>query len=1249
MSMRRLAFPKTQLQAQELINRRQDQFLGMDLDDPASNLSQGYAQDLVNATAFNKYIEGRTGSRLIKDLDLPNNNKQYLIDKIGPNAYFRYFNPALVLNPGTIADISVGDYLVLQGNGHPEHYQVTQIVPTPPSGDPYCVCTISEDNRNTTTSATETTRKRVWGTTFNEMSQQIIVHIGTKLYFIDQFFANNYQEIVFCGASADQIVESRSIMRSDLSDVIVFNGNGIYRINFFSDAYGTHARYFKINSALPTSLIETYQQIAIQTKSRNYIYTMSRILGQNTIAGDRTTGLIVQESASTAVDPKINQDTSMLYGAKSVSDSDFAYGMITSGPVHGIISDWKAITNGGFAISINGLPSQTISLNFAAVTNMTDICSVIQNALQPFFPGSECYFQTNPSTGDMQIIVTSGQIAGGVIVQPTAPLSGYTNILGTGTGGNGYLPLDAKTSAVLNNAARAGQSFFVEGEQAPVGSKHWTHLSIYSSKDPNAAAGNLSDMMIWNNDVPLIKPMSVQLLEPVTTPTAIYIFDATASPMVFERADEGCWVTGSATSELYELGYLCDSSGNRVYDPTSPYIQVIYQNTAMALSTPSIIAIGANSLDTVTQTGTALNCTSGRFSSDMVGGQVFLENGNILIVTSYQSVYAIQVQESGTISTAIAAAWNYSFQKYNLTIYNSGSHMHPTMLAIPGYGSSNHFSTSMVGKYVFINNNDLTTPIAMNNFSQYYPAKITAIDPHSLNLTLSLPSSMLVNSKNMFISNVPPRAYNDVIPDSTLNSRLNQNTFLLQTRFFLPLPSSPIGELANNFMVVSPLNSRQIMYSQMPTDGHYITGYYSANDQFSDSVRDNVLNLKSINGRLVAQCQHSHWGLTLSQYGEIDMLTGQTIFTLPIFSIIDYKGYVPGGTRDIDLGSSLVFCNDGSMHLFDGSSFDATNQAYGACWKALRQFYQRVITSYDRVAGLQIFGTSVVTTDTANAINWQTGECFALSVSSMQGTGWRRYSGSDMVFPEPNTEGMIIPDQYGNLLSLMLDEKTGRWWQISTYNGPINSGLVATYKDKWGASIQAAYHSPEHTGTLESYQIEHLESHAYTRPIDPVAGYMENFSISAEIYADGQSFFNAITQDIPITGDTTFDRQTLGNRISVRYIFSESGFQMVSSDHFYDSRDRSNTTAPDQGPNQEQVYQNNYSQGNVWLTRGLNQLMNRQNGIPATGNFTPTDGPDGVSNSAMKFSATDPGLTLPVAGTYDSDFTIQFGFRFQAP
>jgi hypothetical protein len=58
----------------------------------------------------------------------------------------------------------------------------------------------------------------------------------------------------------------------------------------------------------------------------------------------------------------------------------------------------------------------------------------------------------------------------------------------------------------------------------------------------------------------------------------------------------------------------------------------------------------------------------------------------------------------------------------------------------------------------------------------------------------------------------------------------------------------------------------------------------------------------------------------------------------------------------------------------------------------------------------------------------------------------------------------------------------------------------------------------------------------------------------------------------------------------------------------------------------------------------MNQLLNRQNGIPATGDFTPTDGPDGQDNSAMAFDG-GAGLVLPEAGTLDSDFTIQFGIR----
>jgi len=65
----------------------------------------------------------------------------------------------------------------------------------------------------------------------------------------------------------------------------------------------------------------------------------------------------------------------------------------------------------------------------------------------------------------------------------------------------------------------------------------------------------------------------------------------------------------------------------------------------------------------------------------------------------------------------------------------------------------------------------------------------------------------------------------------------------------------------------------------------------------------------------------------------------------------------------------------------------------------------------------------------------------------------------------------------------------------------------------------------------------------------------------------------------------------------------------------------------------------------IWITRGARPKLNRDTGQVAEGGFASRiAGPDGVSNSAMRFDATEH-LELPTNKDLTKNFTIQFGYK----
>lgn len=288
-----------------------------------------------------------------------------------------------------------------------------------------------------------------------------------------------------------------------------------------------------------------------------------------------------------------------------------------------------------------------------------------------------------------------------------------------------------------------------------------------------------------------------------------------------------------------------------------------------------------------------------------------------------------------------------------------------------------------------------------------------------------------------------------------------------------------------------------------------------------------------------------------------------------------------------------------------------------------------------------------------NKINAVTGRCIRFAVKPDQGQGYSVYKNSAIpnawIWPEPQSVPITVYDGNRHARHLVLDEKTGRWYEIGTRNGPANSNLIASYLDKdaedySGTEIPCEAQFREDIARNEHMKIEHIENHQYVRPQNKnnqgASGYnafglRPQQEIEIDIYRDGVLVEFARTRDVPIGGDYVFDRRTRGNRLRIGFKTATSEFRLTSNDRYYLQIDENATRKEMTEREWQEELMNDLG---VWISRGADPTTNLGNGTTMSGGFdSVTQGPDGIDNSALSFSPSS-GLSTAISGAGDYTF-----------
>lgn len=1130
MAQRRLAYPGTMLQNMELIKKNQASYAGgMNSDFPAQELADNEVSEFFNMFGLGKYAVGRTGSRLLSEVSLP----------VITGVNVRCSKSGSIV---TIEDYDAnvhkdGYYIVLPSGLHDQIRDVNASTGT-------FISSVSGDEPYTVHA---TLHEQVWGLCFNDSTGKIVVHIGQRLFFIRNDFSSGYTEIIAAGrADGEAIAESRTSFDIDDDVIIAYNAAGIFKL-FMDDDSGYYA---KINSGQPSRRI--YEDVRAEKTGygRNRIYTLMGIVGPGCVYGNRNTaGVKVDfESAPVLLDAE-HKDASIQYSGLAVGPGFKTYQELASANsvctnVTAGTPKYRDYSNGSFKIAMNGLTARDIVGDFSSCVTMNDVATIIQASLRFFFNDAQCYYRAD-AVGDPHLYINAGVKGGGIV--------GYISEPATGTTITALLKMKYANSAVINTV-KVDQSQIVLGMSPD--SARATHYGMYGSEDAvnktlsdGTIIANNPDLLVWEKDIPIIKVFRASYADNTPIIQTVAARFGAAGPSLFAKEDIG-------SSILYATGGVASIIAISYFD-TVEYVfkddlesQASYAARTYSRPTPFYkepVAIGAKKISRGYQLGSTVYLDNTNYGDDFnvesesdVGKILFLEDGSIRHIIGVDvDSHTLTVHEAidfGNPSDAPedwqAFAWDpvrvvdapltgtnkYNCKKIAINKPVTGAYPpYPTEATVTLMGGPK-FDASDEGRKIRL--------IRVNH------------DIDVLIKTYLTPTTVVIKADIEFIDFIPewlgitgyvhekalPRVFNDFITDDILTAYSNDPAYTLQTRFFIPLPSSPIGALGQSFMFVAEENTGKIAYSEMPATREYIVGFYHPTYQADSGIDDIITHLRAYPDRMIAFGRKSTWGTNTSAMTSIKTPEiGEAVFTVPSFSIIDQYGLIHvGSIQDIGIGQSIMIGHDGGVRAFDGSQYSAVNFAENRAWKALRTLHTQIMSSYDPHGGYMIFGANIVSTDTYNAVNMTEGLCYRLAVLPSQGWLWSRWGGEAMVSPYPNTGGIRIDNAVDMPMQVMLDERTGKWHQINTFAGPSGSGLEETFTDKDDTEILCSVKGPRHSGAKQTDLLEHMESHADI-----------NAPVTANVFGEGTISISASGTVVTLDGSTFPSDIGLGYQIAI--------------------------------------------------------------------------------------------------------------------
>lgn len=214
-------------------------------------------------------------------------------------------------------------------------------------------------------------------------------------------------------------------------------------------------------------------------------------------------------------------------------------------------------------------------------------------------------------------------------------------------------------------------------------------------------------------------------------------------------------------------------------------------------------------------------------------------------------------------------------------------------------------------------------------------------------------------SHHTAIYNCTSRVWTDFTFDDVLQTRLNSGEplYLMQTRFFKPLPNGKLGAVAGGAYFTCPYKSSEYYYSQIAN--LYRTGYYDSDNQRNDKPVGSITRLKEYPNSLVIWGKNFTWYLDPSlvdNVGEVSI--GEFIPRFPDPRLITDKiGLVTESNAvKVDSGGELIYTSEPAVRFFDGFKYSENIADDRVQTSKIARFFPAVIMAWSKRRGLKLWG-----------------------------------------------------------------------------------------------------------------------------------------------------------------------------------------------------------------------------------------------------------------------------------------------------
>lgn len=605
-----------------------------------------------------------------------------------------------------------------------------------------------------------------------------------------------------------------------------------------------------------------------------------------------------------------------------------------------------------------------------------------------------------------------------------------------------------------------------------------------------------------------------------------------------------------------------------------------------------------------------VTASKGTFHAYDKGSTLYLSDGKSGTITAYASSSSVTWNKADVTSNVGA-----TIGSSNAFVFSQSGYTLTATVGTP-------FSTDSVGLRVFAS--DGTLILITGHTSSTI---VTVADSAT---RTGLGGGILVTPTATSTANT--RKFTDRVDDDKLSTRISKAW--CKNRFWEPLPNCDIGVEIDGFFVSAVRGGRAIYETQLANS--YFAGYYDSEFQI-DIIQDSIQALRCYPSLLSAICSQStiSWSTEITSTDSRPDVGLSTTF-LAQRKPVDYQigTMFPHSVVSVHEGVDILFTNNCEIRLFDGKDY-GPNIAEGKTMKLLRKLQPIGSASYDAIGGYYLWGTTGSAT-TINGVDLVPfpDTCYRFSIREEQGViGGIRITGADWVQPPSGISGYEITDNGNRSMQVILDNLTGKFYWISTYNGPTGSGLTKTFVDKddttgVGTEISWSLTYGADSGSMMKYDIRHEVSNLTIDPDNPSTGFRAGLEIDVYAYGKSNDWVTeyASAMNINKDGDISFDETPVDKAIQIKVAGNRSEFVISELVNYYTILEQA--SVPSKREMTEGDYQESLSSMLLWLSRGPNLYKNLATGSIIAGTVTSITGVDGKSKSGFQISSALSTITV---------------------